>query len=86
MHLQLRARVAALLITRSEEQRPLLPAQPSWPHRLLVNTLAFRTTPGSLQAANLVKAGYDVTVWNRSPGKCEELAQAGAKVGWLHGG
>ncbi len=30
-------------------------------------------------AANLVKAGHDVTVWNRSPGKAEELKAAGAR-------
>ncbi|GAB4814524.1 hypothetical protein N2152v2_001570 [Parachlorella kessleri] len=32
-------------------------------------------------ALNLIKAGYDVTVWNRTPGKCDSLANAGAKVG-----
>lgn len=32
------------------------------------------------QASNLLKAGYEVTVWNRSPGKVEGLAAAGAKV------
>jgi glyoxylate/succinic semialdehyde reductase len=35
---------------------------------------------GSAMARNLVKAGYPVTVWNRSPGKTEELAQLGASV------
>ncbi len=30
-------------------------------------------------AANLVKAGHEVTVWNRSPGKAEELKAAGAR-------
>ena len=38
---------------------------------------------GSAMAANLVKAGFDVTVWNRSPGKCEPAGrprrQAGGK-------
>lgn len=33
------------------------------------------------QAANLLKAGYEVTVWNRSPDKCAGLAAAGATVG-----
>ena len=33
-----------------------------------------------MQARNLVKAGYHVTVWNRSPGKCKELEQEGASV------
>ena len=30
-------------------------------------------------AANLVKAGHEVTVWNRSPGRAEELKAAGAR-------
>ena len=36
---------------------------------------------GSAMAANLVKAGFDVTVWNRSPEKCEPLVALGAKPG-----
>jgi len=35
---------------------------------------------GSAMAANLVKAGFKVTVWNRSPEKCAELAALGAAV------
>jgi 3-hydroxyisobutyrate dehydrogenase-like beta-hydroxyacid dehydrogenase len=35
---------------------------------------------GSAMAANLVKAGFRVTVWNRSPGKCAQLADLGAAV------
>lgn len=33
---------------------------------------------GSRMAANLVKNGFDVTVWNRSPGPSDDLAAAGA--------
>ena len=33
-----------------------------------------------LQARNLLKAGYQVTVWNRSADKCKGLAAEGAKV------
>lgn len=33
------------------------------------------------QANNLIKAGYDVTVWNRSPDRCAPLVAAGAKAG-----
>ncbi len=33
---------------------------------------------GSGIAANLVKAGHEVTVWNRGPGKAEALVAAGA--------
>lgn len=35
---------------------------------------------GSAMAANLVKAGFSVTVWNRSPEKCRPLAELGATV------
>jgi 3-hydroxyisobutyrate dehydrogenase len=35
---------------------------------------------GRPMAKNLVKAGYDVVVWNRTRGKSDELAAAGAKV------
>lgn len=35
---------------------------------------------GSGMAKNLVKAGFEVTVWNRSTEKCRELAELGAKV------
>ncbi len=33
---------------------------------------------GSAIAKNLVNAGFDVTVWNRSPEKCKDLAALGA--------
>ncbi len=35
---------------------------------------------GKPMAANLLKAGFSVVVWNRTPGKSEALAAAGAKV------
>jgi 3-hydroxyisobutyrate dehydrogenase-like beta-hydroxyacid dehydrogenase len=35
---------------------------------------------GSAMAANLLKAGFTVTVWNRSPDKCTVLAELGAIV------
>jgi 3-hydroxyisobutyrate dehydrogenase-like beta-hydroxyacid dehydrogenase len=35
---------------------------------------------GSAMATNLVKAGFDVTVWNRTGVKCEPLAAAGAHI------
>jgi len=34
---------------------------------------------GHAMAANLVKAGFDVTVWNRTASKCATLVAAGAK-------
>ena len=38
-------------------------------------------TMGSLMAANLLKAGASLTVWNRTPSKMEPLLRAGAKAG-----
>ncbi|PRX09229.1 UNVERIFIED_ORG: 2-hydroxy-3-oxopropionate reductase [Martelella mediterranea] len=35
---------------------------------------------GAPMALNLIKAGFPVTVWNRSPGKTDALSEAGAKV------
>jgi 3-hydroxyisobutyrate dehydrogenase-like beta-hydroxyacid dehydrogenase len=35
---------------------------------------------GSALAHCLLKAGYDVSVWNRSPGRAEALAGAGARI------
>jgi 3-hydroxyisobutyrate dehydrogenase len=35
---------------------------------------------GRGMAANLLQAGYDVTVWNRTPERTEELASAGAAL------
>src|ERR1700730_9517093 len=37
-------------------------------------------TMGSGMASNLLKAGYKLTVWNRSPEKCEPFARKGARV------
>ena len=39
---------------------------------------------GRPMAANLIAAGYPVTVWNRSPGKTEALVEALAKFGDLN--
>ncbi|RNF51089.1 NAD(P)-dependent oxidoreductase [Marinomonas hwangdonensis] len=36
---------------------------------------------GKAMAANLLKAGFDVTVWNRNTAKCEELVALGAHQG-----
>lgn len=35
---------------------------------------------GYPMALNLLKAGYSITVWNRSPEKCDDLAAGGASV------
>jgi 3-hydroxyisobutyrate dehydrogenase-like beta-hydroxyacid dehydrogenase len=37
-------------------------------------------TMGSGMAANLLKAGYQLTVWNRSAEKCKPFARKGARV------
>ena len=36
---------------------------------------------GGAMARNLVAAGYDVTIWNRTPEKCAPLLAAGAREG-----
>ncbi len=36
-------------------------------------------TMGAPMALNLVKAGFSVTVWNRSPGRTDEVVAAGAR-------
>jgi len=38
-------------------------------------------TMGSGMASNLLKAGYNLSVWNRSAEKCEPFAKKGARVG-----
>ena len=37
-------------------------------------------TMGSGMASNLLKAGYELTIWNRSVDKCEPFARKGARV------
>jgi 3-hydroxyisobutyrate dehydrogenase-like beta-hydroxyacid dehydrogenase len=37
-------------------------------------------TMGSGMASNLLKAGYQLTVWNRSAEKCKPFARKGARV------
>ena len=37
-------------------------------------------TMGSGMASNLLRAGYELTVWNRSAQKCQPLARKGARV------
>src|SRR5437879_11530925 len=48
----------------------------------LIKTIAYLGlgTMGSGMAANVLKAGYELTVWNRSTEKCEPFARKGARV------
>src|SRR5438309_679954 len=48
----------------------------------LIKTISYLGlgTMGSGMAANLLKAGYQLTVWNRSTAKCEPFARKGARV------
>jgi 3-hydroxyisobutyrate dehydrogenase-like beta-hydroxyacid dehydrogenase len=48
----------------------------------MINTIAYLGlgTMGSGMASNLLKAGYDLTVWNRSAEKCEPFARKGGRV------
>ena len=48
----------------------------------LIKTISYLGlgTMGSGMAANVLKAGYELTVWNRSTEKCEPFARKGARV------
>ena len=48
----------------------------------MIKTVAYLGlgTMGSGMASNLLKAGYKLTVWNRSAEKCEPFARKGARV------
>src|SRR5438105_1170088 len=48
----------------------------------MIKTIAYLGlgTMGGGMASNLLKAGYKLTVWNRSAEKCESLARKGARV------
>ena len=48
----------------------------------LIKTISYLGlgTMGSSMAANVLKAGYELTVWNRSTEKCEPFARKGARV------
>ena len=48
----------------------------------MIKTIAYLGlgTMGSGMASNLLKAGYHLTVWNRSTEKCEPFARKGARV------
>src|SRR5216683_4083554 len=48
----------------------------------MIKTIAYLGlgTMGSGMASNLLKAGYELTVWNRSTEKCEPFARKGARV------
>jgi 3-hydroxyisobutyrate dehydrogenase-like beta-hydroxyacid dehydrogenase len=35
---------------------------------------------GGRMALNLIRKGFPLTVWNRTPGRCEPLARAGARL------
>src|SRR5437762_13992422 len=48
----------------------------------MIKTIAYLGlgTMGSGMASNLLKAGYQLTVWNRSAEKCKPFARKGARV------
>src|SRR5881227_1352052 len=51
-------------------------------HSHMIKTIAYLGlgTMGSGMASNLLKAGYKLTVWNRSTEKCEPFPRKGAGV------
>ena len=42
--------------------------------------LQLAIAPSHTQARNLLKAGFEVTVWNRTPERCSPLQEAGATM------
>jgi hypothetical protein len=50
-------------------------------HAVSIRCSAQEQVPATPQALNLIKAGYDLTVWNRSADKCDNMAAGGAKAG-----
>lgn len=48
----------------------------------MIKTIAYLGlgTMGSGMASNLLKAGYELTVWNRSAEKCEPFTRKGARI------
>src|SRR5213079_246178 len=51
-------------------------------HSHMIKTISYLGlgTMGSGMASNLLKAGYQLTVWNRSAEKCKPFARKGARV------
>src|SRR6059036_998923 len=51
-------------------------------HSRMIKTISYLGlgTMGSGMASNLLKAGYELTVWNRNPEKCEPFVRKGARV------
>src|SRR6059036_961963 len=51
-------------------------------HSHMIKTIAYLGlgTMGCGMASNLLKAGYKLTVWNRSAAKCEPFARIGARI------
>ena len=60
---------------RPRRDRPAMTADPS-PERGRVAFLGLGTM-GAAMAANLARAGFAVTAWNRTPGRAPELAELG---------
>src|SRR5436190_12970135 len=51
-------------------------------HSHMIKTISYLGlgTMGGGMASNLLKAGYELTVWNRSGEKCEPFARKGARL------
>jgi shikimate 5-dehydrogenase len=49
------------------------------PEKHMIKTISYLGlgTMGSGMASNLLKAGYELTVWNRNAEKCEPFARKG---------
>ena len=69
--------MVSILFELFGQHHPLLAARPSCTLPVPCPTTL---DPQSRQTLNLIKAGYEVVVYNRSQDKCAPAAEAGAKV------
>ena len=80
--LLMRSQLSSPTITANPQRRPLAPVcalRTAEPAETKIGFVGLGIM-GYLMALNLIKAGYSVTVWNRSPEKCDDLAAGGAAV------
>jgi hypothetical protein len=65
--------------TSSSRSETVLPIQQSQGEPSIRVGFAGLGTMGAFMAANLIRAGFDVTVWNRTPGRAANLVDVGAR-------
>jgi 3-hydroxyisobutyrate dehydrogenase-like beta-hydroxyacid dehydrogenase len=62
--------------------RQVNPSEQSASHKKMIKKISYLGlgTMGSGMAGNILKAGYELTVWDRTAEKCEPFAMKGARV------